>query len=82
MYIINYNKKGCKYKFQIAIVKNDNFGLYHDTFLKSFYELNFINKLNKLKIGIGYATCESFNFESDIKKALNVNDTIVFNEVF
>ena len=83
MYIVNYIKKGSKYKFQIAIVKKDNFGLYHDTFLKFWYESNLKGKLNKLRIFIGYATCESFSFITDIKKALNVTtETIIFNELF
>ena len=43
------------------------------------------SKLNKFKTHINHASCQSFNFESDIIKCLkefyNENE-IIFNEVF
>ena len=78
MTIVNYNKKGIKYKFQVVtIIKDDK--LHHSTFIGTYYD-NFKN-LNKFKNCSDYAIVESFNFKNDIKSVVKDND-IVFNEVF
>ena len=78
--IINYSKKQSNYKFEL--IEFNEFrtnkattNILNDTF----------SELGKFKTHVNHASCQSFNFKSDIIKCLkefyNENE-IIFNEVF
>ena len=77
--IINYSKKQSNYKFEFV-----EFNEFKTNKATTSILIDTFSSLNKFKTHISYASCQSFNFESDIIKCLkdfyNENE-IIFNEV-